>query len=206
MGGLLRLGVKVALLAVGALLLYLGVTFVQVWQASRNDHVHPAQAIIVLGAAQYDGRPSPALRERLDHAADLYRSGVAPVVVVTGGGRPGDRFNEATASVTYLHALGIPDGAIRREVQGRNTWEQLAASSRFLRDEGIVEVVLVSHPWHAYRLALVAEEVGLEATVSSTRTGSIARRGNWRHAVRETAAVSIGRLTGFRRLTNLTSG
>lgn len=197
---------RLLILATAVVVTYVAVTAVQVWAAASADGTRSAQAIIVLGAAQYDGRPSPALRERLDHAAELYRAGVAPVLVVTGGGRPGDRFSEATASVTYLHALGIPDGAIRREVQGRNTWEQLAASSRFLRDEGIVDVVLVSHPWHAYRLALIAEEVALDATVSSTRTGSITRGGNWRHAVRETAAVSIGRLTGFRRLTNLMSG
>lgn len=198
--------VRVLLVATAVVVVYVGVTGAQVWGAARSDGgVRQAQAIIVLGAAQYDGLPSPALRARLDHAAALYRDGVAPVLVVTGGGRPGDRFDEATASVTYLHALDIPDGAIRREVHGRNTWEQLAASARFLREEDIVEVVLVSHPWHAYRLRLVADEVGLDATVSATRGGSMSAPTTWRHAARETVAVSLGRLTGFRRLTNLLS-
>lgn len=198
-------GLRLALVALAVAAVYVAVTAVQVWLAAQRDGTRPAAAIVVLGAAQYDGLPSPALRERLDHAADLYARDIAPVVVVTGGSQPGDRFNEATAAVTYLHRLGIPDSAIRREVQGRNTWEQLAASARFLRAEGIGDVVLVSHPWHAYRLRLVADEVGLEATVSATHRSRLLARHNLRHAAREVGAVAAGRLIGFRRLTNLTS-
>lgn len=185
----------VAAVAVG----YVGLTAAQVWTAARAAGARDAQAIIVLGAAQYDGRPSAALQQRLDHAVGLYRDGVAPVVVVTGGERPGDRFTEATAAASYLHGHGLPDTAIRREVHGRNTYEQLAASSRFLEDEGITDVVLVSHPLHARRLELVAREVGLDATVSPTH----ARTGIGQ-ALRETAAVAAGRVIGFRRLSGLT--
>jgi uncharacterized SAM-binding protein YcdF (DUF218 family) len=178
---------------------YLGITAVQVWRAAAADGTRGAEAILVLGAAQYDGRPSPALQQRLDHAVTLYRNGVAPIVVVTGGYRPGDRFTEATAAASYLHANGVPDAAIRREVHGRNTYEQLAASARFLREERITDVVLVSHPMHARRLELVAREVGLEASVSSAKG-----RVDLRQGARETAAVAVGRLIGFRRLSNFT--
>ncbi|MBA2319416.1 MAG: YdcF family protein, partial [Euzebyales bacterium] len=140
---------------VAALLLlvvaYLGTTYAQVVIAARDGagDVGPAtQAIIVLGAAQYDGRPSPVLEARLEHAVTLYDLGVAPVVVVTGGQQPGDRSREATVSAAYLLRRGVPEEALRREVDGANTWEQLAASARFLATESIDEVVLVSDPLH----------------------------------------------------------
>lgn len=108
---------------VGLTVVYLAVTFGQVWWASRRDQARPAQAIVVLGAAQYNGRPSPVLRARLDHATDLWRRRLAPVVVVTGGRQPGDKFTEATASADYLIAHGVPDAQILREVSGRTTWD-----------------------------------------------------------------------------------
>ena len=106
---------------------YLSVTFVQVWRAARRDDARPSDAIVVLGAAQYDGRPSPVLAARLDHAIDLYDDGIAPVIVVTGGRQPGDRFTEATAAANYLHDHGVPDDAILRETTGRSSWESLDA-------------------------------------------------------------------------------
>jgi uncharacterized SAM-binding protein YcdF (DUF218 family) len=182
---------------------YFAVTFAQVWMAATQDDPEPAGAIVVLGAAQYDGRPSPILQARLDHAVDLFRLGVAPVVVVTGSNRPGDRTTEATASANYLHAQGVAHEVIRREVDGRNTWEQLAATSRFLRAEAITDAVLVSDPLHSYRLALTAREVGLDSQISP-RTVRVSTSGErLRVAVRETVAVGIGRVVSFRRLRNL---
>ena len=174
---------------------YVAATFVQVWQASRHDGRVRADAIVVLGAAQYNGVPSPVLRQRLDHALDLYMEGLAPLVVVTGGRQPGDRFTEATAGYNYLREHGLTDEVIRKEVQGASTYESLASVARFWRDEGISDVVLVSSPAHSRRVADIAEEVGLRATVSPT-SGSA----SFRALARETAAVSIGRLVGYRRL------
>ena len=174
---------------------YVAATFVQVWQASRHDGRVRADAIVVLGAAQYNGVPSPVLRQRLDHALDLYMEGLAPLVVVTGGRQPGDRFTEATAGYNYLREHGLTDEVIRKEVQGASTYESLASVARFLRDEGISDVALVSSPAHSRRVADIAEEVGLRATVSPT-SGSA----SFRALARETAAVSIGRLVGYRRL------
>lgn len=180
--------------------LYFGVTFVQVWWTARHDGARPAQALIVLGAAQYDGRPSPVLRARLDHAADLWHRQIAPVVVVTGGKEQGDRFTESQAGANYLHTKGIPDDAILREATGRTSWQSLAASARFLRQRGIRDVVLVSDPFHAARIRGIAGELGLDAATSPTRTSPIKGLSELRHMVTETAQVGIARVIGFRRL------
>lgn len=194
-----RLAVRLtAMLAVVAAV-YLVVTFVQVWQASGRDEARPADAIIVLGAAQYDGEPSPVLARRLEHAAELYAADIAPLVVVTGGRQPGDRFTEAEASANYLAGLGVPGGAIEREVQGENSWESLAAAARFLRrDFGITSVVLVSDPYHAMRIDGIAHELGLDAVVSPADVGSPLGS-----LLRETAAVAVGRIIGYDRLVRL---
>ena len=195
---LLRLVVVSTVLAV----VYFGLTFAQVWSASRSDGPSSAEAIVVLGAAQYDGRPSPVLQARLDHAAELYEAGVAPVVVVTGGRLPGDRFTEASAAAAYLLSRGVPEGDLRLESQGTSSWESLAAAARFLRAEGITEVVLVSSPYHALRTEQIAAEVGLDgdASPSEETAGFVGRLGR---LTKETLAVGVGRIVGHRRLVDL---
>lgn len=190
-------------IAAGALLLlvaYLAVTFAQVWLASRRDSRRPSDAIVVLGAAQYDGKPSAVLRARLDHAAKLWDEGVAPVIVVTGGRQEGDRFTEATAGANYLHELGIPDTAILRETTGHSSWESLAASARFLQARDMTRVVLVSDPFHAARIAAIAGELGLDAVTSPTRTSPIRGLAAWRRLGTETLRVAVGRILGYERL------
>ncbi len=163
-----------ALVGVLALVVaYLGFTFIQVWLAARRDQARPVQAIVVLGAAQYNGRPSAVLRARLDHAYDLWRRGLARTMVVTGGRQPGDRFTEATASANYLATKGVPDDDVLRETRGRNSWESLAASATFLRQRGVHTVLLVSDPFHNERITLMADELGLRPYVSPTRTSPI---------------------------------
>jgi uncharacterized SAM-binding protein YcdF (DUF218 family) len=174
-------------------------TFMQVWWASRQDGARPAGAIVVLGAAQYNGRPSAALANRLDHALDLWEQGLAPVIVVTGGRQEGDRFTEATTGYNYLRARGVPDEALRKEVQGHTTYESVAATARFLREEGIDDVILVSGPATAARLAGIASDVGLEAAVSPSQG-----QPTLRSLLRETAAVSVGGIIGYHRLERLT--
>lgn len=194
-----RVAAVALLLVVG----YLVVTFVQVWRASLQDDASQAQAIVVLGAAQYDGRPSPALAARLDHAADLYERGAAPVVWVTGGRQPGDRTTEAKSGYNYLRSRGLPEGALAIENQGNNTWESLAATARFLHDSGDTEVLLVTHPYHAYRVAGIAAELGLVPHVSPTRSGDVGTFATARALTRETAAVAVGRIVGYRRMTGM---
>jgi uncharacterized SAM-binding protein YcdF (DUF218 family) len=194
----LRFAFRLTGVLVATALVYVSVTFVQVWQASRRDEVRPADAIIVLGAAQYDGEPSPVLARRLDHAASLYTEGVAPLVVVTGGRQPGDRFTEAEASARYLARHGVPGGAIEREVQGESSWESLAAAARFLRADGVTSVVLVSDPYHAMRIDGIAHELGLDAVVSPA-----GRNSSLGSLLKETVAVSVGRIIGYDRLVRI---
>lgn len=186
-------------LALGFLLVaYILFTFVQVWTHSRRDAAQSADAIVVLGAAQYDCRPSPVLEQRLDHAFDLYDDGVADTVVVTGGKREGDRCTEAQSSADYLRDRGVPDGDLLLEVQGRNSWESLAATGHILRDRGMTRAVLVTDGYHALRVLAIAEQVGLDASVSPSHPG-----GSLGELVMETGAVAVGRIVGFDRLVDI---
>lgn len=181
-----------------AVVVYLGVTFIQVRQTGQRDDRTPTAAIVVLGAAQYDGRPSPVLKRRLDHALELYREGVAPEILLTGGKRDGDRFTEAFTGFKYLRQAGVPDDALVIISDGTNTWESLAAAARQLKRQGEDDVVLVSDPYHNERLLGTAGELGLDAGVSSTGTEpSLRQLGG------ETVAVALGRLIGYRRLLRL---
>ena len=199
----LRIAVRAGLIGAGLMGLYLAVTFVQVLWVSRQDDATEAQAIVVMGAAQYDGTPSPVFEARLDHALDLYQQGLAPTIVVTGGNQPGDRFTEAAAGANYLLANGVPDEDIRREVDAQNSWESLAATARILENEGADEVILVSDPYHSFRVAQIARRLGLTVHVSPTRSGPGGAAAELRSMVRETVAVSIGRFVGYRRLVSI---
>jgi uncharacterized SAM-binding protein YcdF (DUF218 family) len=192
-----RIALRVGLVVVALGLCYYLVTFFQVWHAARSDDERRSQAVIVLGAAQYNGRPSPDYRARLDHAADLYRRHVAPLVVVTGGRQPGDRFTESSAGADYLHGRGVPDTAIQRESTSHNSFEELAASARFLKPEHITRVVLVSDPFHSLRIQLIADEVGLDAVTSPTRTSPITGLSEWGRFASEALGVAFGRVFGF---------
>ena len=184
--------------------LYYLFNFFQVWRSARNDEARPADAIVVLGAAQYDGRPSPVLAARLDHALALWREGLAPRIVVTGGKQEGDRYTEATAAAEYLIARGVPDAAILREVQGTSTWESLAATARILRNRGLERVLVVSDPYHSLRARETAREVGLEAYASPTLTSPVDGWSEWKRMFREAAGVGVARVIGYRRLLRLT--
>ena len=189
-----RAAIVAALVGVG----YVFLTFLQVLQASGEDSRDSADAIVVLGAAQYDGRPSPVLANRLDHAYELWEEGVADIVVTTGSNQPGDRFTEGFAGFEYLRFAGIPEDDILVVTDGDSSYEQLAATVRVLRAEGVgVDVVLVSSPYHALRLRQIADQVGLDASVSTTDGGASVRQ-----LLRETAAVSLGRILGYRRVDN----
>ncbi len=190
--------VRVAALAfVGLGVLYVGVTFVQVVVAANHDDRDLADAIVVLGAAQYDGEPSPVLARRLDHAFELWEAGVAPLVVTTGSNIEGDRFTEGFAGFEYLRFAGIPEEDLLVVTDGASTWEQIAATARQLRERDLGSVVLVSDPYHSLRLEQIADEAGLSAAVSPTGGGS-----SFRPLLRETVAVSLGRIVGYRRIDN----
>lgn len=200
----LRRVVFVSLGVLVSVLLYFVVSLVQVWNTGRDDSFLQSRstvdAIVVLGAAQYDGRPSPQLRARLDHVVTLWNLPVAPVVVVTGGKQTGDRFTEAEASRDYLVSRGLPVEVIVIESRGESTYQSLEA----VRDEARVNqwqrVVLVSDPYHLKRAQLVAAELGMAAEVSATRAGVVSGSSALRRNVREALGIMVGRITGFRQL------
>jgi uncharacterized SAM-binding protein YcdF (DUF218 family) len=121
------------------------------------------------------------------------------VIVVTGGRQPGDRFTEATASADYLHTKGVPDNDILREVSGHSSWQSLASTASFLKVRHIRDVVLVSDPFHSLRIGGMAAELGLDASTSPTRTSPITGLDVATYMGRETVAVAVGRIVGFRR-------
>ena len=188
----------------GALMLYYAVNVALVWRAGRSDEAAPVDAIVVLGAAQYDGRPSPQLAARLDHVVSLWDRGLASHVLVTGGNQPGDRFTEASASRQYLVARGVPEASILAEDTSNNTYDSLAAAADVLLARGLARVLLVTDPFHAARVELIAEEVGLAARSSPTPTSVVTGWSSARSHLKEAAGVSLGRIIGFRRLTDLT--
>lgn len=191
----------------GALLVgYYAVSLWQVYSAGSSDRARQADAIVVMGAAQYDGRPSPQLAARLDHVATLWPEGLAPLVVVTGGNQPGDRFTEADASATYLIERGVPDSAILREDRGTTSYESLKRVAALLdeRSPGQQSVVVVTDPYHTLRSTLIAEEVGLTAAGSPTPTSVVTGARSLERHVWEAGGVAIGRLTGFGWLSEAT--
>jgi uncharacterized SAM-binding protein YcdF (DUF218 family) len=171
---------RVVLGALAALALGWSVSAVQVWRAATTDHAARADAIVVLGAAQYRGRPSPVLRARLDHAIGLYASGIAPRVVLTGGIAEGDTASEAAVSRAYVLQAGVPDSAILTENEGRTTNQSLERVARLMRARRLTSVVLVSDPFHLARAGRLARRHELEVLTSPTRTddpwGRLARQ------------------------------
>lgn len=190
-------------LLVALLVGYYLVSLWQVWRAGESDQARPVDAIVVMGAAQYDGRPAAVLTARLDHVLKLYEQGFAPLVVTTGANQPGDRFTEAQASAAYLVERGVPESAII-QVGGSTSYAELELAADALRAQGLTRVLLVSDPYHSLRIRLVAEELGLTAYVSPTRTSPIGGWAAFRQHMKEAAGVSLGRLIGFDRLLSLT--
>jgi uncharacterized SAM-binding protein YcdF (DUF218 family) len=162
------------LVGIGAVLY--GAIAVYVWWVSRLDERRPVDAIVVLGAAHYNGRPSEVLRARLDHAGALYAEALAPVVVVTGGMAEGDRVSEATVSQRYLVGRGLPDSAVVVLPVGRNSRESIASAAEWLQDRGLESILLVSDPFHMARLVAEARGRDLVPWVSPTRTSPISLR------------------------------
>jgi uncharacterized SAM-binding protein YcdF (DUF218 family) len=132
-----------------------------------------ADAIVVLGAAQYAGRPSPVLRARIDHALNLWRARVAPVLVLTGGVGARDTTSEAAVSASYAMRHGVPESAIVLESEGRTTSESIRSVALVLRARDQTSVVLVSDPFHMFRVWILARRHGLDVVTSPTRSSPI---------------------------------
>jgi uncharacterized SAM-binding protein YcdF (DUF218 family) len=173
-----------------------GATVAFVWWWSRRDDAATAtgrlaDAIIVLGAAQYAGRPSPVLQARLDHALALYQRGLAPYVVLTGGRGDGDTQSEAGTGRRYLQQRGVPERALLSEDEGRTSFASMLHAADTLTRIDATTVLLVSDPFHMLRLSLLARLHGLTPRVSPTRTSPISRQPflTFEYAVRESFAL-----------------
>jgi uncharacterized SAM-binding protein YcdF (DUF218 family) len=184
--------------------IYFLITLVQVYQTGRSDQTRTVDAIVVMGAAQYDGTPSAQLAARLDHVVTLWDRGVAEVVVVTGGNKPGDRFTEAGSSAEYLIDRGVPESAIVREDAGTTSFESLRAVAELLEARDLSTVLVVTDPYHSLRSRLIAEEVGLTALVSPTPSTVITGGAQFTRELKEAGGVAVGRLIGFGRLSEIT--
>jgi len=145
----------------------------RVVQVAGRDERVPADAIVVLGASQLDGRPGPVLQARLEHALQLYQEGLAPLVVTTGGNQEGDRFTEAGSAETWLVEQGVPSESVVAVPVGGNTLDSLVPVAELAATSGWERgVVMVSDPWHVYRVRTMADDLGLPvAGTSPTRTG-----------------------------------
>jgi uncharacterized SAM-binding protein YcdF (DUF218 family) len=187
-----RLSRRIAAISILLLLMvWIGV-MVAIVLAGRRDEARAAAAIVVLGAAQYDGRPSPVLRARLDHAIQLWQRGMAPQVIFTGGRGDGDTTSEAAVSRRYALRRGVPDSAIVVETIGRTTRESLRGVAELMLDRPNSEVILVSDPFHMLRLSILARRFGLRPIMSPTRTSPISQRGEaWRYVLGESVKVPV---------------
>jgi uncharacterized SAM-binding protein YcdF (DUF218 family) len=173
---------------------------ITVWRAAHHDgarDVDTADAIVVLGAAQYDGVPSPVFRGRLDHALLLWEQGRAATVITVGSKQPGDRTTEAEAGRNYLVERGIPSEATVALPVGRTTFESLEAAAEYLHANGGLSAFLVSDPWHNARVNAMAADLGVEGHASATWTsGAQSEESRGQGYLRETFAYLYYRLVG----------
>lgn len=169
-----------------------------VYLFGQRDGARTADAIVVLGAAQYNGRPSPVLQARLDHAIELYRRGIAPTLILTGGVGTGDTVSEAVVGGRYAARAGIPPKQILTERVGTGSIQSMAGVARLMEHHGLRSAVLVSDPFHMLRLRLLALREGITAYSSPTRTSPISQNPEeeWHFVLRESLALPITLILG----------
>jgi uncharacterized SAM-binding protein YcdF (DUF218 family) len=185
---LVALLLSVAVLVAGGVFGVMTLVYIQ----ARTDETRPVDAIVVMGAAQYNGRPSPVFRSRLQHALTLYNDGIAPRIVVTGGKQPGDDFTEAEAAAGWLSERGVPTEAILMESAGRTTWESAQGVRQVLPSDG-TRVLVVSDGFHLLRSEVMLRELGYEV-YSSPAPGSPIEAwspAEFGYIVRETGGVLV---------------
>lgn len=189
---------RVVAALVAAVCLIVGATAVNIWWTARQDERPVSDAIVVLGSAQYNGKPSPIFEARLDHALHLYNAGVAPMIITVGGRQEGDLYTEAEAGLFWLADEGVPEEALRAIPDGTDTLKSMRLVASLFAEQGLSTAVLVTDPWHALRATRMATDAGIAATSSPTRQGPAVqtRSTQFRYIARETAAYLFYRLTG----------
>lgn len=178
---------RLVLTLLSVVLLSWVISFGAVLAWERLDETRPAGAIVVLGAAQYVGRPSPVLRARLDHAIALWHQGMAPLLIVTGGRGRGDTTTEAAVGRRYAVQRGVPASAILLETEGRTTSQSMAGIAALMGNRSRKDVLMVSDPFHMFRLIILARRHGLEPYAAPTPTSPIAASPveRWKYALSE---------------------
>ena len=193
-------------LCVGSL--YVGLTVFEVWRVGHTQSTAQVDAIVVMGAAQYDGVPSPLLKARLMHAFDLWKQKIAPRIVLTGGNKPGDRYTEASASAIFLRQQGVPQEELLQESLSRSTYEALRNVRDLVKNDanfaGIERIVIVTDPFHELRSRLTAKEWGFDASTSATPNSPIAGNGAFKKHVKEGVGIALARVIGFGNLWKIT--
>lgn len=169
-------------LAAVAGLVLLAVTAARVVHTASLQEIHPADAIVVFGAAEYSGRPSPVLRARLDHALELYARGVAPVIITTGGAAADPRFSEGGVGRDYLVRHGVPDRSVIAETQGRDTSESAVRVAVIMRANGLRSCIAVSDAYHVFRIRKLLEHEGVARVYVAPRPESRPRT-TWQREV-----------------------
>lgn len=195
----LRWAFKILALLIGAILVYYVVTLVQVWLTSRQYDPVQAQAIVVMGAAQYNGVPSPDLQARLDQALLLYQQGYAHLIVCTGYKEPGDTYTEAESGKAYLESKGVPAADIL-EAGGRDSWTNLALAAGQLKPRGDTSILIVTDPFHEDRSMAIATDVGLTPHPAPTQSSPINGTAVVPYFLSTAAAVALGRIVGYDHL------
>jgi uncharacterized SAM-binding protein YcdF (DUF218 family) len=181
---------------------YFAFTGVQVWLTSRHHDAQPVQALVVMGAAQYDGVPSPDLVARLQEADSLWKRHLASTIVVTGSKETGDQYTEAQASATWLEQQGVPAAGIV-EVGGDDSWTNLSLAAAALHQRGLTKVLIVTDGFHEDRSLAIASNVGLQAWPSPTTNSPIKGWATFPYYAKETVGVALGRIIGYSRLHRL---
>jgi len=186
----MRWAARIVAALVVIVVLVLAVTAGRIWWVARHDDRRDCDAIVVLGAAQFDGRPSSIFTARLDHAAELFEAGVAPRVITVGGNQAGDRFTEAAAGKAWLADHGVPADRVVAVETGTDTLSSMRAVAEQMKAEDWKTAVIVTDPWHSLRTRSMARSEGIDAVTSPTRQGPAVRtRGTEvRYISRETLA------------------
>ena len=187
---LVRIAVKTVAAVALLVVLVLVATAGRVWWVARQDDTRTSDVIVVLGAAQFDGRPSSVFTARLVHARDLWQGDVAPRIITVGGNREGDRFTEASAGKKWLTEHGVRAGKVVAVGTGNDTLQSLDAVQKTMQRRGWSTAVVVTDPWHALRTRAMASDQGIDAVMSPTRQGPAVRQRSTeiRYIARETLA------------------
>jgi uncharacterized SAM-binding protein YcdF (DUF218 family) len=201
----IKLAFKIVSTVLSVCVLYFGYTFLQIWWTGQHHSTNNAQAILVFGTTEDNGKPSPELRARLDQALVLWRTHRAPWMVVTGGKLPKDLYTEAGVSAAYLEAHGVPANRILKGY-GNDTWQNISTVIDQLRARHIVTVLCVTDPFHEDRAMAISSTQGLTPYPSPVPNSPTIKHSLWLYYVKETAAVGVGRLVGYGRLSSWTTG